>query len=224
MKTKKLLSLALTLIMILSVIVITPTASAVTLKSGNFQYTILGKNSVAIVKYTGKAKNLKIPSKIAGRNVTKLNNYCLESENLNGNKFTSVTIPDTVTTIGKYTLDNITIGTLTLGKKIKSFNISEIWVNKKIISRSKYYVVKSGIVYNKNMTKVLYCPRKLNIRNYTVPKTVKSICKKAFFCVNNLKTVKFNNQLTSIRESAFSNCKNINSIKITKNITWRVVK
>ena len=217
MKTKKILSLTLTLIMILSVIVITPTASAVTLKSGNFQYTILGKNSVAIVKYTGKAKNLKIPSKIAGRNVTQLNNHCLAYSEFE-TVYNSVVIPDTVTTVKSLTFSDTKIGTLTIGKNIKNIYAHTLNVTNKIVSNNKRYKSKSGVLYNKNMTELLYYPTKKHGTSFTIPKSVKVIGKSAFSYNHNLKNIKLN-KVEIIKEYAFLWCDKLATISITKNVT-----
>ena len=66
MKRKKVLSILLSIFMLIGLIgsfEVTAKAEKV-LKSGDYQYEVLTKNTVAILKYTGSAKNLTIPSSL----------------------------------------------------------------------------------------------------------------------------------------------------------------
>ena len=91
----KFLSLALALLMLVSVFATVPiTAGAKT--SGEYKYSILDDGTAEITKYSGNAAEVTIPSEIDGYSVTSIGEeafgYC---DNL-----TSVTIPDSVTVIG----------------------------------------------------------------------------------------------------------------------------
>ncbi|MBR1908658.1 hypothetical protein IJ818_06960, partial [bacterium] len=94
---KKMFSFLLVISIMLSCVIAIPTASAVTLKSGNYEYKLLDDGTVSIVKYLGKygkKVDLKIPSKLEGKKVTHLGRYVFWNKNFN-----TVTIPDTVTRI-----------------------------------------------------------------------------------------------------------------------------
>lgn len=94
---KKIISIFIVgMIMLMSGIVIPEKAEGNELISGFWKYTInaVDEGGVTIVEYTGAERNLKVPSKIAGKKVT-----CVGG--LDNNKFIeNVYIPDSVITLG----------------------------------------------------------------------------------------------------------------------------
>ena len=68
---KKLLSILLSTIMLLSAIIIVPTASAKEIRSGDYSYKFLDDGTISITRYYGKDKDLKLPEEIDGKKVTK---------------------------------------------------------------------------------------------------------------------------------------------------------
>ena len=98
MKRKKVLSILLSIFMLIGLIgsfEVTAKAEKV-LKSGDYQYEVLTKNTVAILKYTGSTKNLTIPSTINKKKVTVLSNDSF----IANQKLESVVIPKSVNQIG----------------------------------------------------------------------------------------------------------------------------
>ena len=93
-------------------------------------------------------------------------------------------------------------------------NLTEIKVDKS----NKTYSVKSGVLFNKNKTKLYIYNSNLNKKSYTLPKTVKSIGYASFFNQKNLKNIKFNKKIKSIKKLAFSGLK-IKSFSIPNTVT-----
>ena len=77
--------------------VVTATASAAVKKSGDFKY-VKCKGGVEITKYTGKAKNLTIPAKIAGKKVVAIGSEAFEDNK----KLRQVKLPDSIKLIYDY--------------------------------------------------------------------------------------------------------------------------
>ena len=72
-------------------------------KYGDYTYEV-SKGSVTITQYVGKATKLTIPSKIAGKKVTKIGQYAFTTKRT----LKQVVIPSTVTVIGDYAFEHCT--------------------------------------------------------------------------------------------------------------------
>ena len=97
---RKLISIVLAAITVLSALAIPTAANAAktkTYKSGVWKYTISG-NHAKIVKYTGKGGKVVVPSQLGGKTVTGIAKKSFR----NKWKLTSVTIPGTVRAIGNH--------------------------------------------------------------------------------------------------------------------------
>ena len=201
----------------MSVAVITPTAWAKKYTSGNYEYKITDKGTVTITRYIGKENNINIPSKIDGHKVTKLGEYSFESVR----KINSMKIPDTVLEIGRNAIGYTK--KITLGKNVKKINSSAFSSAGRLTSivvpkANKNYKVKSGVLYNKNMTKLLVYPDDKKGTAFTVPKKVKTIASNAFDYNKNLKSIKFSKSVKTIGSAAISDCEELKTITIPKNI------
>ena len=100
-KTKQILSVLLSLIMIITAISMMPVGSFAATPESEFSYTTGSDGTVTITKYNGSASNVEIPDTIAGKAVTAIGDEAFaENENL-----LSVTIPASVKSIGDYAFD-----------------------------------------------------------------------------------------------------------------------
>lgn len=131
----------------------------------------------------------------------------------NGSSLISVTIPNSVTTIGEEAfsqsgLSSITIpnSVVTIGKY--AFNQTP-WLNNQ----------EDGVVYAGNVV-YWYKGTMPENTNITIKEGTTSICANAFFNCKNLTSIEIPNSVTSIGESAFQECKNLTSIDIPNSVTF----
>ena len=78
----------------------------------------------------------------------------------------------------------------------------------------------SGVLVDKNVTKVIAYPAAKKAGSCTVPNTVETICDYAFAANPYLRTVKLMSPLKTIGSSAFESCVNLSSITIPDTVTY----
>ena len=156
------------------------------------------------------------------------------------NSLKSIIIPETIENIDSYAfwnnkgLESITI----LSNKVKlnyqifdCSNLKEIIINED----NPNYCSVNGILYNKEKTELIKCPKKNSdicildtaqvigryaffgcseLSNIIIPNSVTSIEAFAFGSCNGLTSIDIPNSVTHIREGAFYNCKNLTSINL----------
>ncbi len=180
MKLKQLCRVCvLTLILSLAVC-----AAVFTETSGDFEYQINPDGTTAaITRYIGRDAALVIPPEIDGYIVTDLK---ISSGNSN---ITSISIPDSVTNI---TRSSITVLT----------NLTEITVS----NGSEAYSSADGILFDKDMTRLIACPRKKAADTYAVPGSVETIGVQAFANISGIKTITLPEGVLTIEDTAFGSC------------------
>ncbi|WP_461257089.1 SUMF1/EgtB/PvdO family nonheme iron enzyme [Treponema sp. R80B11-R83G3] len=97
---------------VIALLLCTALCAAVFAQNGNdFEIIQNRSGGITITRYTGTTTNVVIPSTIEGIRVTEIGGYAFDSKNI-----ISVTVPDSVTSIGKYAfkdcdnLSSVTIG------------------------------------------------------------------------------------------------------------------
>ncbi len=113
-----------------------------------------------------------------------------------------VTIPSTVTTIGK----SVFVNTPSLEEIIVADNNAN-------------YKTVDGVLYNKNMTELIAYPSAKADTTFTVPATVTKIAENAFNGAKNLKTIILPENLASIGKRAFINCTALTEVGIPDTVT-----
>ena len=117
-------------------------------------------------------------------------------------KLTSVAIPDSVTNIGIYAF-------------IGCDSLSTIAVDK---DNADYSSI-SGVLFDKNLTRLVAYPAGKSESSYTVPASTSSIGCHAFGSVTNLENVMLTNSVTSIEDGAFYDCSNLTNVTIPNSVT-----
>lgn len=98
-------------------------ASAKTVKSGDFTFDVNGKTA-SLVEYTGSASTVKIPSKVSGATVKKVNDYAFWQNR----KVVKVYFPSTVTVIGEAVFNECTaLVKVVMPEKLTTVGDSVFW-------------------------------------------------------------------------------------------------
>lgn len=155
-----------------------------------FKYNI-ENNGITITGYSGSETAIQIPSTIHGKQVTKIQDSAFISK-----KFTSVVIPEGVTTLGK----NAFRGNRSLTKLTLPSTIS-------VIGQGAFSMCKSltDVVIPEGVTQISTdafnnCE---SLANVTLPKSLKTIDSNAFADCTALTTVKLPDNLQSITSTSF---------------------
>ncbi len=180
-------------------------SSAEEATNDNYKYVVMDDGTVELTEYSGNETVINIPSKIDGKNVTKVDNEVLVRSNI-----TEINLPDTV-------YKNIDDILFYRDPELKAINVSE---------KNKYISSVDGVLFNKDKTVLYSFPRQKEDKEYTIPNGVKAIGQHAFCHAKNiekvtlsssvreigayafedsgLKEIKLNNKLKTIRKGAFS--------------------
>ncbi len=116
-------------------------------------------------------------------------------------KLTAINIPSSVNYIGQRVF-------------IKCPSLEKIDVN----AENKNYASLDGVLYNKDITEIITCPEG-KLFAYTMPQTVNTFERSAFYGCKLLTSVVLSDALISIPESAFYDCTNITSVTFGNSIT-----
>ncbi|MCH5296109.1 MAG: leucine-rich repeat protein [Ruminococcus sp.] len=198
-KLKKLTSVCLAVIMIVSVLTVAPfTAGAVmtdsdcvSVKSGDFEYEVLdeewfGEKTAMITDYYGNATELVIPSEIDGYDIIGIS---WDTFNYNTN-LVSVVIPDSVIFIGAFAFSNCT--------SLKSITIPDS------VTEIEEYAFES-------------CTSLVSV---VIPDSVVDIGEYAFYGCESLTDVTISNNVDEIGWGAFVECHKLKSVTIPCNVGY----
>ena len=207
MKTMKLLPLLVLLLLALPGAV-----------QAQFTYTT-NNGTITITGYIGSGGSVIIPSTINGLPVT-----AIRDNAFNGiNSLTSVTIPDSVTSIGTSfnyctSLTNVTIGNsvTSIGSDAFYFctRLSAITVD----TNNPAYSSVDEVLFDKSQTTLIQYPAAHAGTSYTIPNSVTSIGDWAFGYCTSLTNVTIPNSVISIGSSAFYQC-GLTNVTIGSNVT-----
>ena len=189
-------------------------------------------NYVSVTGYNGNADNVVIPKTYRGIPVKIIEDRAFSCQT----RLKSITLPDSVTSIGSYAFESCTgLTSVTIGNSVTSIGSSAFegtaWYNNQ--PDGLVYAGKVAYAYKGTMpsnTSIVLKEGTLGITGYafykctgltsiTIPDSVTSIGASAFYNCTGLTSVTIGNGVTSIGYSAFGDCSGLTSITIPDSVT-----
>ena len=114
----------------------------------------------------------------------------------------AVSIPSNVNSIGSYAFE--------LCSELTSIDVD---------SQNKYYSSKEGVLFNKDMSKLILYPQSKKDKSYIIPDSVKEIDLSAFRGSTYLEKVVISKNVTNIGSYSFMYCDSLTLVEISKSVT-----
>jgi sugar lactone lactonase YvrE len=170
------------------------------------QFTYITNNgAITITGYIG-GDAVVIPSTTNGYPITSIG-----SEAFYGSSLTSVTIPNSVTSIGQeafiwcQSLTNITIPSSVTNIGVAPFMDCTSLTAITVAAQNPFYSSTNGVLFNNSQTTLLEYPGGSG-GSYVIPAGVTNIGADAFFYCESLTSVTVPSSVTSIAENSFADC------------------
>ena len=208
MKTTKILSLLLAVVILISTVFsVTAFAAAEDGTYKNFKYTGTDENSAVISKYTGNESSVEIPESINGYPVTEIGDSAFK-----GNfSLKNAEIPNGVKIIGDYAFNDCTgLKTITIPESVEKIGKSAFFY----CTRLENVNVSDGI---KTIGDGAFfgC---YSLKSFKITESVNSVGEYAFARCNELKSVTVENGIKSVSNQMFADCTSLNEIVLPNSI------
>jgi len=166
--------------------------------SGDYKYIKLEDGTTAITGYTGEVEALVIPETLDGLSVTAIGDYAF----LVCSSLTSVTIPDSVCSIGA-----------------NPFGGCEKLTNIIVSPDNPALAVIDGILFSKADRCLICYPAGITDFSYVIPQGITAIGENAFCGCDSLTSVTIPDSVTTIGDYAFLCCFSLTSVTIPDSVT-----
>ena len=159
-----------------------------------------------------------------GNGVKTISDYAFSGTSIGG----TITLPDSVTSIGSYPfgssnryITNVHIGSgITTESNLNNLVNSLSGVQEVTISESNTsFCSIDGIVYDKEVKKIIYCPTEKEVNNFVVPSTIITINDRVFYNRKLTGSLTLPDGLVSIGNSAFYNTQISGTLVIPDSVT-----
>ena len=201
-------------------------------KWGNLSWT-LDDNGTLTISGSGKMKDFSpdedkaawkqygkdIREIIIGNGITTISSQAF----IDCDQATSVTIPESVTRIESQAFEgNNSLTSVTIPKNVSFIGDSAFaWCGKltgiQVDERNPYYCSSDGVLYNKDKSALIICP--MTKSSITIPKSVRTLGKVAFFHCRNLTEINLPEGLEAIPIQCFEGCSSLTSIIIPSSVS-----
>ncbi|HOD93311.1 MAG TPA: leucine-rich repeat domain-containing protein [Clostridia bacterium] len=186
-----------------------------------FSINIINGKEVHITKYHGKSNRISVPAEIKGLPVTGISSNAFWGNT----EAKSISLPDSVKVIGNnafYSCKSIT--SFNIPKSLKELGENAFIGCDKlkditITEGNEFFFVKDGVLFNKDMTKLIIYPPQKNGKEYIIPSSVTHLDKNSFFNNINISQITLPSGLIEIGPTAFKNCSSITQIEIPEGVT-----
>jgi BspA type Leucine rich repeat region (6 copies) len=198
-------------------------------ENGPFYYSVSG-NTATITNYSLPGGDVVIPSVIDGYTVVAIGDFAFS-----GYSITSVTIPDSVTSIGNsafwncFNLSNVAFGNGVIvignGAFLDCYSLTNVAIPNNVVNiltgAFKLCTKLANVSIGNNVTYLggetfANC---YNLANVTIGTKVTSIQQETFSYCSNLTTVTIPNSVTNIGAYAFAYCSRLPSVTIPSSVT-----
>lgn len=175
-------------------------------EEGDFKYTLNEDNrTVTVEEYIGYETDVVIPDMIDGKSVVSV----AYKQGFERKLIKSITIPDSVEKIEEH---------MFLAYCDESMfdpgYITDIYVS----DNNKFFSSEDGILYNKDKTELIKCPRGRQGEISNLSENLKRIGTNAFEDCKNLIHIELPDAIVSIESGAFCGCDGLESIKLPENL------
>ncbi len=135
-------------------------------------------------------------------------------------------LPSSIETIGSCAFQSCSVtGTIEIPSSMKSLDskaFANCWVSSFVVdSGNSVYASQDGVVFTKDMEKIVVTPRGLS--EFTIPETVKTISPNCFSGCSNLKALIIPSSLTEIGERVVEGCSSLELTVDSENTCFKVV-
>lgn len=168
----------------------------------NFSYNILDDGTVEITNYNGTKTVLAIPSRINGYTVSRIGSFAFNGNNT----LLTVTIPDTVMSIGEYAFANTSIRTV---KGCGSLETIEACAFANVTGLRTMTLPETLVDIGNEA--FFSC---MSMTEMAFPASVKSIGSKAFYGCSNLDEAVFTDSIKRIGTAAFADCPKLDTVTL----------
>lgn len=227
------LSIFLAIFFLLGAIPIGASAAEIT---SDFEYSILDDGTIELTRYKGGSSDVALPEEIDGKIVTKVNEFCFYNDSdYNGLNYTvkCIFISKNIDNLSD-TNNNEEWRCLNRIVHLEAINVDE---------ENPKYSSDAGILFNKDLSKLIYYPTSKLGEEYKVPNYVKELGRSAFSELQYLKCLKFSTSFSGVSNAAifggnieeadypiypkpfseinlFTFCERLNKVYISKEVNW----
>lgn len=216
--SKKAISIVLSATMLIAVLCVAPITAFAESTDDGLTYTVANEE-VTITGYTGAGGEVNIPDTIDGKPVTALADFvfCAAAANYSpaAANITSITIPDSVKTIGKETFNGCAaLEAVTFPKDVSIPASNNMF---KGCAKLKTVTLPAGVA---NVdTSCFYGCKELESVIFAENSIIKTVGMMAFFNCSALKNLEFPDSVTTLGMMSFNGCSALTDITIPASVT-----